>query len=72
MASSHSDLDRCMVVFQRSMKMRKIVILCFAVGVAILVHHLWLHGTLFDVSNILCHEFFACLFIGIALGGLIL
>lgn len=53
--------------------MRKLLaVLMVIAGVLIVVHHWYVKGSPADLANVLSHEFFASLFLGIGLGGLLL
>lgn len=53
--------------------MRKLLAVGLIVaGIVIVVHHWYVKGSLADLSNLLSHEFFASLFLGLGLGGLFL
>ena len=53
--------------------MRKLIAYGLIVaGILIVAHHWYIHDSLVDLHNVLSHEFFAVLFSGLGLGGLML
>jgi len=45
-----------------------VIIICFLIFIAITVHHFIVCGRLFDLSDMLHHEFFSAIFLALGIG----